>query len=247
MRPSSWTPPLSKWSPSPWIRTWQAEGAGQTTDFSGNRPCRSIPAPARPPGAGRMMRRKKIGAGRINPGLSLTSRRRWRLAAARPLLLPPLLLTSTSLCRKVDLVPRQTLRASVVKGLWKSGTELLHKERGWRQGRGRTQRHGVLRAKDVWGRRLGGVRCPDKDYNSQNAAGTVGGPWQTHVPVGGLESVKRQCLACSERLSSKLVWNLNNLGANLWNDTVPIYTPGTSSLASLLLLLYTFYTFIENV
>lgn len=55
------------------------------------------------------------------PRLSLTSRRHLAVTAAGLLLLPPLLLTSTSLCRKVDQAPRQTLKPNVVKGLPKSG------------------------------------------------------------------------------------------------------------------------------
>lgn len=92
---------------------------------------------------------------KISPGFSLTSRRRSTLAVARPLLLPPLLLTSTSLCRKVDRVTRQTLRPNVVKDPQKSGPQLLRnlggKERGTRQGTRGTQRHGVPRAKSSLG------------------------------------------------------------------------------------------------
>lgn len=44
------------------------------------------------------------------------------LTVAEDLLLPPLLLTSTSLSRKVDLAPRLPQRLSVVKGVMKSET-----------------------------------------------------------------------------------------------------------------------------
>lgn len=76
-----------------------------------------------------MVRRKNREAERISPRLSLTSRHRSTLAVAGPLLLPPLLLTSTSLCRKVDLAPGPTLRPNVVKGSRKSGSELLERKR----------------------------------------------------------------------------------------------------------------------
>lgn len=58
----------------------------------------------------------------IKPGLALTSCPRPTLTVAEALLLPPLLLTSTSLCRKVDLAPRLSQRLSVVKGVMKSET-----------------------------------------------------------------------------------------------------------------------------
>lgn len=58
----------------------------------------------------------------IKPGLALTSCPRPTLTVAEALLLPPLLLTSTSLCRKVDLAPRLSQRFSVVKGVMKSET-----------------------------------------------------------------------------------------------------------------------------
>lgn len=58
----------------------------------------------------------------IKPGLALTSCPRPTLTVAEDLLLPPLLLTSTSLSRKVDLGPRLPQRLSVVKGVMKSET-----------------------------------------------------------------------------------------------------------------------------
>lgn len=53
-------------------------------------------------------RRETKGRGESAAGLPLTSGRRSAVAVAGPLLLPPLLLTSTSLCRKVDPEPRGT-------------------------------------------------------------------------------------------------------------------------------------------
>ena len=59
-------------------------------------------------GTGRVVTARKRRAVRSSPGLPLTSLRRPTSAVAGPLLLPPLLLTSTSLCRKVDPAPRPT-------------------------------------------------------------------------------------------------------------------------------------------
>lgn len=69
----------------------------------------------------------------MKPGLALTSCPRPTLTVAEALLLPPLLLTSTSLCRKVDQAPRLSLRLSVVKGVLKSETEAQQsrKARNW--------------------------------------------------------------------------------------------------------------------
>lgn len=95
-------------------------------DFVQDGSSRSMLAPAGASGTGRTVRRKNTGVIRISP---LTKRHRSTLAVAGPLLLPPLLLTSTSLCRKVDPAPGQTRRPNVVKDSRKSGTELLERKR----------------------------------------------------------------------------------------------------------------------
>lgn len=91
--------------------------------------------------------REERGPLGIKPGLALTSCPRPTLTVAEALLLPPLLLTSTSLCRKVDQAPRLSLRLSVVKGVLKSETEAQRSERVGRRGTGAMQRHRVPRAK----------------------------------------------------------------------------------------------------
>lgn len=93
-----------------WRRgTRQAEGAGRGRAASfEHRSSRSTPAPAGAAETGRVVTTRKRRAVRSSPGLPLTSLRRLKSAVAGLLLLPPLLLTSTSLCRKVDPAPRPT-------------------------------------------------------------------------------------------------------------------------------------------
>lgn len=141
-----------------------------------------MPAPAGAAGTRKVVTRQNRKAVQSSPGLSLTSRRPPTLAVAGPLLLPPLLLTSTSLCRKVDR-RRGRLRPNVVKGPRKSGTELLERERKREEATTRrTQRHDVPRAKGNLEEETWRAAAPSKDYMSQDAAGTgpgaVGGAWR---------------------------------------------------------------------
>lgn len=103
--PSS--PGLAPWAGLGWQRASRQRGRGRASDFEDGS-SRSMPAPAGAAGTRKVVTRQNRKAVQSSPGLSLTSRRPPTLAVAGPLLLPPLLLTSTSLCRKVDLAPRPT-------------------------------------------------------------------------------------------------------------------------------------------
>lgn len=104
--PSS--PGLAPWAGLGWQRRASRQrGRGRASDFEDGS-SRSMPAPAGAAGTRKVVTRQNRKAVQSSPGLSLTSRRPPTLAVAGPLLLPPLLLTSTSLCRKVDLAPRPT-------------------------------------------------------------------------------------------------------------------------------------------
>lgn len=132
-----------------WQRgTRQAEGAGQGSGLRA-RSSRSMPAPAGDAGTGRVVTTQKRRAVRSSPGLLLTSLRRPTSAVAGPLLLPPLLLTSTSLCRKVDPAPRPTYtqRRKRSSEVWDQASGEGKEERGRRRRTGRTRRHDVPRAK----------------------------------------------------------------------------------------------------
>lgn len=115
-----------------------------------------MPAPTGAAGAGRMVTTQKRRAVRSSLGLLLTSLRRPTSAVARPLLLPPLLLTSTSLCRKVDPAPRptHTQRRKRSSEVWDQASGEGKEEgggEGWEEGDVTTSRG----RKAAWRRRLG--------------------------------------------------------------------------------------------
>ena len=132
-------------------------GRGRARDPVERRPPRSTPAPAGASETGRVVRRENGGAARTSHGLPLTSGRRYTVAAVGLLLLPPLLLTSTSLCRKVGRAPRHTLKPNVVKGAQTPGTETLERER--KREEARDERNTTSRRPEgqrhLWGRRSG--------------------------------------------------------------------------------------------
>ena len=130
-------------------------GRGRPPRFE-HRSSRSTPAPAGAAGTGRVVTTRKRRAVRSSPGLPLTSLRRPTSAVAGPLLLPPLLLTSTSLCRKVDPAPRptHTQRRKRSSEVWDQASGEGKEEgggEGWEERDVTTSRG----RKAAWGRRLG--------------------------------------------------------------------------------------------